>query len=76
MLPWSEAVSGPLDVEKRDSGRAIGEMLPMCLKDGRRRAGVGELRSNGIDQAERWEHGHVGLLVVRAVHARAAARAK
>lgn len=78
-LPRAEAVRCQLDVQKRDSGRAVREVLPVRGQhpgvEGRH-VGVGEPGGDGVDQAERGVGGHEVLPLVRAVQARAAARAR
>jgi hypothetical protein len=76
-LPRSEAGGSPLDVQECDARQAIGKVLPMRDRwPNVRRVGVGELLGDGIYQVQRSLCGHGVLPVVRAVQARAAARAR
>jgi hypothetical protein len=78
-VPRAEAVRGQFDVQEHDSGWAVSKVLPV---QGQRPGaeghgvGVGEPGGDGVDQAERGVGGHEALALVRAVQARAAARAR
>ena len=74
-LPRSEASRSPLEVQESDAGEAVGKVLPTCRRP-EERAGVGKLFGDGVGQVLRGLCGHGVLPVVRAVQARAAARAR
>lgn len=76
-LPRPQASRSPLDVQERDAGQAIGKVLPMRDRWPKvRRVGVGELLGDGVGQVQPGLCDHRVLPVVRAVQARAAARAR
>ncbi len=75
-LPGAEAACGSLNVQERDAGRPVGEVLSVFLGDERPRTGVGKLGGNGVSKGECWVVSHDGLPLVRAAQARAVARAR